>query len=290
MTTGSQTASARTAALTALAMAAFAANSLLCRLALGHALIDAASFATVRMAAGATILSLIVWLRGRNFRGHADWRTALALFVYMAFFSFAYRSLTAGTGALILFGAVQLTMFVMALRAGEHFSLLSWMGLAAAAAGLVYLMTPGLTAPDPIGGLLMAAAGTAWGFYSLLGRGAADPLQATAANFVWGVPLTLAVSLLFAGSVHASPGGLALALASGAVASGCGYVIWYAALPGMTGTQAATVQLTVPIIAAFGGVMLLSEQVTVRLLIASAATLGGVAVVLAQRAAKKRRV
>ena len=290
MTTGSQTASARTAALTALAMAAFAANSLLCRLALGHALIDAASFATVRMAAGATILSLIVWLRGRNFRGHADWRTALALFVYMAFFSFAYRSLTAGTGALILFGAVQLTMFVMALRAGEHFSLLSWMGLAAAAAGLVYLMTPGLTAPDPIGGLLMAAAGTAWGFYSLLGRGAADPLQATAANFVWGVPLTLAVSLLFAGSVHASPGGLALALASGAVASGCGYVIWYAALPGMTGTQAATVQLTVPIIAAFGGVMLLSEQVTLRLLIASAATLGGVAVVLAQRAAKKRRV
>lgn len=290
MTTGSQTASARTAALTALAMAAFAANSLLCRLALGHALIDAASFATVRMAAGATILSLIVWLRGRSFRGHADWRTALALFVYMAFFSFAYRSLTAGTGALILFGAVQLTMFVMALRAGEHFSILSWMGLAAAAAGLVYLMTPGLTAPDPIGGLLMAAAGTAWGFYSLLGRGAADPLQATAANFVWGVPLTLAVSLLFAGSVHASPGGLALALASGAVASGCGYVIWYAALPGLTGTQAATVQLTVPIIAAFGGVMLLSEQVTVRLLIASAATLGGVAVVLAQRAAKKRRV
>ena len=290
MTTGSQTASARTAALTALAMAAFAANSLLCRLALGHALIDAASFATVRMAAGATILSLIVWLRGRNFRGHADWRTAAALFVYMAFFSFAYRSLTAGTGALILFGAVQLTMFVMALRAGEHFSILSWMGLAAATAGLVYLMTPGLTAPDPIGGLLMAAAGTAWGFYSLLGRGAADPLQATAANFVWGVPLTLAVSLLFAGSVHASPGGLALALASGAVASGCGYVIWYAALPGLTGTQAATVQLTVPIIAAFGGVMLLSEQVTLRLLIASAATLGGVAVVLAQRAAKKRRV
>ena len=176
------------------------------------------------------------------------------------------------------------------LPSGRVVKIAPWMGLAAAAAGLVYLMTPGLTAPDPIGGLLMAAAGTAWGFYSLLGRGAADPLQATAANFVWGVPLTLAVSLLFAGSVHASPGGLALALASGAVASGCGYVIWYAALPGLTGTQAATVQLTVPIIAAFGGVMLLSEQVTLRLLIASAATLGGVAVVLAQRAAKKRRV
>lgn len=276
--------------LTVIAMLAFAANSLLCRLALGQRLIDAATFTTVRVISGAATLCLIVLLRRRpRDRSTADWRSALMLFTYMAFFSFAYLSLSAGTGALVLFGAVQLTMFIVALYEGEYFSPLSWAGLTAAILGLIYLVSPGLTAPDPMGAALMAIAGIAWGFYSLLGRGATDPLEATARNFIYSVPLVLIVSLLFLGDFKSSPNGLTLAVASGAIASGCGYVIWYAALAGLTGTRAATVQLTVPAIAAFGGVLLLSEQVTLRLFIASAATLGGVAIVVAQRAANASR-
>ena len=280
----------RTVLLTVVAMLAFAANSLLCRLALGQELIDAASFTAVRVVSGALTLSLIMLLRKQpHHRGAADWRTAGSLFTYMAFFSFAYLSLSAGTGALILFGAVQLTMFVFALREGEQFPLLSWAGLSLALLGLIYLVSPGVTAPDPLGAVLMAIAGIAWGFYSLLGRGVADPLEATARNFAYSVPLVLIVSLLFMGDFSISSNGLALAVASGAIASGCGYVIWYAALPGLTATRAATVQLSVPVIAAFGGVIMLSEEITLRLLLASAATLGGVAIVLAQRAAKTPR-
>ncbi len=276
--------------LTVVAMLAFAANSLLCRLALGQELIDAATFTTVRVISGAVTLSLIVLFRRRTHdRGIADWRPAAMLFTYMAFFSFAYLSLSAGTGALILFGAVQLTMFIFALKDGEHFPLLSWAGLTLAILGLIYLVSPGLTAPDPLGAALMAIAGIAWGFYSLLGRGVADPLEATARNFVYSVPLVLIVSLFFMDEFSSSSNGLALAVASGAIASGCGYVVWYAALSGLTATRAATVQLSVPAIAAFGGVVMLSEQITLRLLLASAATLGGVAIVLAPRAAKASR-
>jgi len=239
------------------------------------------------MISGAATLCLIALFRRRlRNRGTANWRSAAMLFTYMAFFSFAYRSLSAGTGALVLFAAVQLTMFVIALREGEHFSLLSWAGLTAAILGLIYLVSPGLTAPDPVGAVLMAVAGIAWGFYSMLGRGAADPLEATARNFVYAVPFAVIVSLFFSSSFRSSPSGLALATASGAIASGCGYVVWYAALAGLTGTRAATVQLTVPVIAAFGGVAVLSEPITLRLLVASAATLGGVALVVAQRTAK----
>ncbi len=271
-------------------MLAFAANSLLCRLALGSGLIDAASFTSARMIAGAVTLSLILLLRGQALeRGKADWRTVTTLFAYMVFFSFAYISLSAGTGALILFGAVQLTMFIFALRAGEHFPLLSWAGLAIAVMGLIYLVSPGLTAPDPLGAGLMAVAGISWGFYSLLGRGAADPLQATARNFAYSVPLVLAVSLLFQSNFSITTNGLMLAVASGALASGLGYVIWYAALTGLTATRAATVQLSVPAIAAFGGVILLSEEATLRLLLASAATLGGLAIVLAGKTKKAQQ-
>ena len=279
----------RTVLLTAVAMVAFAANSLLCRMALGDGLIDAASFATIRVASGALTLMAILAVRDRRVRLPAgDWRMVVALFVYVAFFSFAYIWLAAGTGALLLFGAVQLTMFAVALRAGERFTALSWAGLAAAFLGLVYLVSPGLTAPDPFGAALMIVAGIAWGVYSLLGRGASDPLAATAGNFLYGVPLVLLVSAVFWGSADATAHGVALAVASGAVASGCGYVIWYAALKGLTATRAATVQLSVPAIAAFGGVLLLSEEVTLRLILASAATIGGVAVVLAQRAGRVR--
>jgi drug/metabolite transporter (DMT)-like permease len=212
-----------------------------------------------------------------------DWRSVLALYLYMVFFAFAYLSLSAGTGALILFGAVQLTMFTVALRSGEHFSAVSWAGLALAIAGLVYLVSPGLTAPDPLGAALMTVAGIAWGGYSLVGRSAADPAEATAHNFIYAVPLVVVTSLVFIGDFYVTAAGAAYAVASGAVASAIGYAIWYTALRGLTGTGAATVQLSVPVIAAIGGVLLLSEAVTLRLVIASAATLGGVALVLTQR-------
>lgn len=275
----------RTLILTMIAMLAFAANSLLCRFALGLHLIDAASFTSVRAVSGAITLAAIHQVRSAG-GGSASsgWRAPAMLFAYMICFSFAYLSLGAGTGALILFGAVQLTMFFHALRNGEHFPAVSWAGLVLAAGGLVYLLFPGITAPDPVGSILMAVAGVSWGFYSLLGRGL-DPLAATARNFRLAAPLALVASVVFVSRFDVSASGLALAAASGAVASGCGYVIWYAALKGLSATRAATVQLSVPAIAAIGGALLMSETLTGRLLLASAATLGGVAIVLFQRAA-----
>jgi len=274
----------RTIVLTVVAMLAFAANSLLCRQALGEGLIDAATFSTIRVLSGAITLSLIVLMRRRPLKpSTANWQSATMLFTYMAFFSFAYISLGAGTGALILFGAVQLTMFIFAIRQGESFSPRSWAGLALAVFGLVYLVLPGVSAPDLSGAVLMTVAGVAWGIYSLLGKGAADPLEATARNFVYCVPLVLIVSLFFMDDFAITSNGLLLAVASGALTSGCGYVIWYAVLPSLTATRAATVQLSVPAIASFGGIILLSEDLTMRLFVASIVTLGGVAIVLAQR-------
>jgi drug/metabolite transporter (DMT)-like permease len=274
--------------LTCAALVAFAANSLLCRWALGQHHIDAASFSTVRVIAGAVTLGVILMSRNRGAlpRLAPDWRSVAALCVYMLGFSFAYLSLTAGTGALILFGCVQLTMFIVSLRGGESFAPLSWGGLALAFAGLIYLVSPGLSAPDPLGAVLMGAAGVAWGFYSLLGRGAKDPLIATATNFAFSVPVVVGMSIVALAQIHLSQTGLVLAVGSGAIASGCGYVIWYAALRGLSGTRAAVVQLAVPVVAAIAGVVFLGEHVTTRLVIASAATLGGVAIVLAQRAAR----
>ena len=270
-------------------MVAFAANSLLCRAALGPGLIDAGSFASLRTVAGAITLAIILALRGQLTAAWGDHRrTAAMLFTYMVFFTFAYRYLSAGTGALILFGAVQLTMFAAALRNGEAFSALSWAGLALAIAGLVYLVSPGVTAPDSVGALLMATAGIAWGLYSLLGRSASNPLVATAGAFIFATPAVLAVGAASAylNGTHITINAALLAVVSGALASGCGYVIWYAALRGLTAARAATVQLSVPVIAAFGGVLFLGENITTRLLIAATATLGGVAIVLSQRAAK----
>ena len=277
---------ARTAALTALAMIAFAPNSLLCRMALqAPALIDPASFSSIRLVSGALMLALIVRLGpGRRAAPHADWPAAAMLFAYVALFSFAYLTLKAATGALVLFGAVQLTMFSAGLWRGERFAPMAWLGLAVAAGGLVYLVSPGLAAPPLAGAALMAGAGVAWGVYSLRGRGVADPLAATAGNFARATPLALAVSLVLPAQTHADLAGIALAVASGALTSGIGYVIWYAALPGLSAMRAATVQLSVPPIAALGGVILLSEAVSVRLALASVAILGGIALVLTSRA------
>lgn len=266
-------------------MVAFAANSLLCRFALGQELIDPASFTSIRVASGALVLSGLVALRSSaSAEWRFDWRAVGALFGYMVFFSFAYLSLGAGTGALILFGSVQLTMFASALRAGEYFPPISWMGLSVAIAGLVYLVSPGVTAPNIVGSALMMVAGISWGVYSLRGKEAIDPLRATTMNFLTSVPLVALVSLLFLDDLSVNFSGAMLAVASGAIASGVGYAIWYAALSDLPASRAATVQLTVPVIAAIGGVLILSEEPTLRLLASSAATLGGVAIVLAQRA------
>ena len=276
----------RTLTLTGVAMLALAANPLLCRMALGAGHIDAASFTSVRVIAGAIMLKLLMaWTRRSSERKPVDWRAVVTLFGYMIFFSFAYLSINVGTGALILFGAVLLTMFAVALKSGERFSTLSWVGLAIAILGLVYLVSPGVTAPEPVGAILMAIAGVAWGLYSLLGRGETDPLGATADNFLYAVPLAVAVSLVFWSDAHTSWHGVSIAALSGAIASGLGYVLWYAVLAGMPATRAATAQLSVPVLAALGGVMLLSEPLTLRLAVSSVATLGGIAIVMLQRGA-----
>jgi drug/metabolite transporter (DMT)-like permease len=282
----------RTVALTTVAMLAFAANSLLCRLALQDATIDPASFGSVRLVSGALILAAIVrWRAGPPAAARTDWLAAAMLWAYVAGFSFAYLTLTAGTGALILFGAVQVTMFSAGLHAGERFTASAWAGLAIAVGGLIYLVSPGVTAPAPLGAALMGGAGIAWGIYSLRGRGAGEPVAATAGNFLRASPLALALSALsiaFAGTLHVSTQGVLLAIASGALTSGLGYVVWYAALPGLTALRAATVQLSVPPIAAAGGALLLAEALSLRLLLSSAAILGGIALVLFSRSLAAR--
>ncbi|CAJ0805381.1 hypothetical protein LMG19083_04225 [Ralstonia psammae] len=279
----------RTVLLTSITMVAFASNSLLCRLALQHAAIDAASFSSIRLISGAIVLAILARAAAsRAPPARVDWAAATMLFLYVAFFSFAYLTLSAGTGALILFGAVQLTMLVAGLRAGERFEPLGWAGFALAAGGLVYLVSPGVTAPTPLGAALMTVAGAAWGGYSLRGRGLDNPLGATAGNFLRAAPMALALSAVLYGRAHASASGILLALASGAVTSGVGYVIWYAALKGLSAIRAAAVQLSVPPIAAFGAVLFLAEPLTPRLAAASAAILGGIALVLASRTQRKR--
>lgn len=270
----------KTLGLSTLAMIAFAANSLLCRIALRGAHIDPASFCALRLLAGAVVLALLLWRRphGRAIAG--DWPAAACLFAYVACFSFAYLTLAAGTGALILFGAVQLTMLGRGLLKGERYAAMAWTGLALAAGGLAFLLLPGAAAPSTAGALLMTVAGAAWGVYSLRGRGAGDPLAATAGNFIRAVPLGLVPALVLAAHAHADGAGLLLALASGALTSGLGYVIWYAALRGLTALQAGTLQLSVPLIAAGGGVLLLDEALTARLLVAALTILGGIGLVL----------
>ncbi|HVF72962.1 MAG TPA: DMT family transporter [Chthoniobacterales bacterium] len=275
----------RTFLLTGLAMLAFASNSLLCRLALKETAIDAASFTLVRIVSGALCLAMLVWVRQRRFARAGNWISALALFGYAALFSFAYLRLSAGTGALLLFGAVQATMIIRAFQGGERLRTLQWLGLLIAIAGLVVLVFPGLSAPPLSGAVLMLGAGVAWGIYSLRGKGNSDPLGATAGNFVFAVPMALLLSLATFSSARADVAGIAYAVASGAIASGIGYAIWYSALPGLRATAAGSVQLSVPVLAALGGIIFLSEPITLRLVLASLAVLGGIGLVLAERRA-----
>ncbi len=278
----------RLAFLTLLALLGFAANSLLCRAALAHTSIDAASFTSVRLVAGALVLWLLVRMRGEARPGGGSWPSALALFAYAAGFSYAYIQLTAASGALILFGAVQVTMIGYGLWSGERMRAPQAAGFLLACAGLVGLLLPGLSAPPPLAATLMLGAGIAWGVYSLRGKGAGDPLQVTAGNFVRAAGLGLLLGALAWPHANRDPAGLAYAVASGALASGIGYAIWYTALPFLRATTAATVQLSVPVITALGGVLLLGEALTLRLLLASVAILGGIALVVLVRQAGPR--
>ncbi|GAB5536351.1 MAG: DMT family transporter [Rubricoccaceae bacterium] len=269
--------------MTALVMMAFAANSVLARLALRATDIDATTFTAVRIGAGALVLAIIVLLRRGTLGG--SWASASALFVYAAAFSFAYLELATGTGALLLFGAVQITMIGVGLATGERLNARQLVGMMLALGGLVVLVAPGVEAPPLGAALLMAASGAAWGVYSLRGRGAEDPVGASAGNFLRAVPLVLGLAMVVGlrSGLQPHATGLSYAVFSGAVTSGLGYVAWYAVLPALRASSAATVQLSVPVLAALGGVAFVAEPITLRLALASVATLGGIALVLRAR-------
>lgn len=273
----------RVIALTALAMIAFASNSLLCRVALKQTPIDAASFTTIRLISGAFMLWLVVRIRGGTYTGGGNWLSASALLVYAAAFSFAYTSLTAATGALLLFGAVQTTMIGYGIWSGERLIRLQLLGLMLAFGGLIGPLIPGLSAPPFYGSLLMLCAGVSWGIYSLRGRGTGDPTRVTAGNFLRAAPIAIAMSILLINNASLHNVGVWYAIASGALASGIGYAIWYTALPGLKATQAATVQLSVPVIAALGGIVFLGEPISLRLVLTSVAILGGIALVILEK-------
>lgn len=274
----------RTPLYTTLALIAFAANSVLCRLALSRGVIDPASFSAVRLLAGAGTLAVVVRASAPSRAPVTpSWASAALLFLYAVPFSFAYTSLSAGTGALLLFGAVQATMILASLRRSERPRAAQWLGLASAFGGLTYLVLPGVTAPSPRGAALMLLAGVAWGLYTLRGRGVSNPLGQTASNFARTVPMILAITLVGYGGLHLQLEGVLLALLSGALASGLGYVLWYQALAGLSKIAASIVQLAVPILAAAGGIAILGEQVTLRLLLASLFVLGGISLVLVTR-------
>ena len=274
--------STRVFLVTSLAMLAFAGNSVLCRLALAHTLIDPASFTAIRLLSGAMFLWVVVKLRGGNAAGGGNWLSALALLIYALGFSLAYVGLSAATGALLLFGAVQATMLGVGILRGERLNTRQIIGVLLALGGLIALLLPGLSAPPLGSAALMAGAGVAWGVYSLRGRGAGDSTKVTAGNFLRATPAALMICLV---SPHMplDQRGMACAVLSGALASGLGYTLWYAVLPSLKSTLAAVVQLSVPVIATLSGSALLDEAVTRRVMLASGAILGGIAIVVLAR-------
>jgi drug/metabolite transporter (DMT)-like permease len=296
--------STRILILTLLAMIAFASNSLLCRAALTKSSIDPASFTFLRIFSGAVALWLIMSIRKKMVADrttsplvetfcnsslivrylslrYGNWISAVALFAYAAGFSFAYTSLSAGTGALLLFGAVQATMILRGLHRGERLNTIQIVGFIVAVTGLVVLVFPGLSAPPLIGSILMLGAGLAWGIYSLRGKGEQNPAGVTTGNFARAVPFAAALSIIFLPWTNYSLAGITYAIISGVVTSGLGYVIWYSALSGLKTASAAIVQLSVPVLAATGGILLLGEPITLRYLLASIAVLSGIALVVA---------
>lgn len=275
----------KTSVFTALALIAFAANSVLCRLALGEETIDAASFTVIRLLSGALVLLAILAFSNDKeaSASKGSWSASLMLFVYAVAFSFAYISLDTGTGALILFGSVQITMILLSLVSGNRLHLSEWVGVIIAFTGFVYLVLPEVTSPSVMGFLLMIAAGIAWGMYTLKGRGSDHPLKDTAYNFLRTIPLVIILLVITIQDAHYSAAGVLLAVLSGGIASGIGYTIWYIALGGLSTTQAAVVQLSVPVIAAFGGVLFVSEAITARLTLSASMVLGGILLVVLGR-------
>ena len=274
-----------TIALTILALVAFASNSLLTRLALGTHQVDAASFTALRLASGAAMLAALVVAQSRSWRALRGDGVAgpVALFAYAAPFSFAYLRIGAAVGALVLFGVVQLTMIGYGIARGERPTPAMWLGLALATGGLLALTLPAVARPDPLGVALMAIAGVAWAVYTLAGRRTTDPIAANARSFVWSTPLAMLLVAVAHGPVQATWRGIVLALLSGAVTSGLGYAVWYRALPGLTVTQAAVAQLSVPVIAAVGAALTLGEALGARLIVCGIAVLSGVGLVLGAR-------
>jgi drug/metabolite transporter (DMT)-like permease len=295
---------ARIFILTLVAMIAFASNSLLCRAALKESGIDPATFTFLRIFSGALALWLVMSVRRMltvnraatplvdSFSNsppvarpsslrYGNWISTVALFAYAAGFSFAYASLSAGTGALLLFAAVQATMILWALHKDERLNTIQIVGFVIAVTGLVVLVFPGLSAPPLAGSILMLGAGVAWGVYSLRGKGERNPATVTTGNFIRAVPFAAALSVAFIPWTHVNLAGVTYAIISGSLTSGLGYVIWYSALPGLKAASAATVQLSVPVLAATGGILLLGEPITVRYMLASVAVLGGIALVVA---------
>lgn len=272
--------------LTTLTLLAFAANSLLCRAALRSSLVDPASFTAIRLASGAAVLGLLLLLRRSAITGTASggsWGSALALAAYAIFFSLAFVRIGAGVGALILFGAVQVSMIGWSMVGSEYPTATESLGLLLALAGLAWLTLPHAVAPDPIGAALMGVAGIAWGSYSLRGRKVTAPIRATAANFIMAVPLALIPVFLSLHSLRLSSDGLILAVISGAVTSGLGYVLWYSVLPSLGGTRAAIVQLLVPVIAVAGSIIFLGEALTAHLALSGSVILAGVVVAMLGR-------
>jgi drug/metabolite transporter (DMT)-like permease len=266
--------------LTAAAMVAFAANSVLARLAFATAGAEPLSYTGIRLAAGAITLALLLALRRQSLRPAGSWTGAAALFGYAILFSIAYILLGAGTGALILFASVQIGILGWAIYKGDRPGAIEWLGFFVAFAGLVYLVSPGVVAPPPLGALLMLAAGLCWAAYTLIGRGSVSPLADTAGNFIRSSPIAAVMIVAGAMTHGVSPGAALYAVASGALASGIGYAVWYAVLPALSRTRAAIVQLTVPAIAAAGGVVFIGEALSLRLVVATVAIVGGVALAL----------
>ncbi|MDD2700781.1 MAG: DMT family transporter [Sideroxydans sp.] len=266
--------------LTTLTMIAFAGNSLFCRMALKETGIDAASFTSVRLLSGAAMLWLLMIWQRQTPLAHGSWRSATALFIYAVALSFAYRTIDTGAGALMLFGAVQATMLIAGYIAGERMTRIQTAGFVAAVAGLVILVSPGVEAPSVLDSILMLTSGVAWGVYSMFGRGLPNPAAATAGNFLRTAPLTIALSLLALPWLQLDLHGVLYAALSGAVTSALGYVLWYRVLQHMRAMTASTVQLSAPVIAAIGGILLLGEAVTRDLLISSVLILGGIWMVL----------
>lgn len=285
MTQASPPGLARTSLLTGLALIAFAANSVLCRYALEHNAIDASSFTSLRLLSGALVLTLMISIHRQPAKSHSkgSWMAGFMLFTYACAFSFAYLLLGAAMGALILFGAVQVTMILVSVFSGNRLHITEWLGISLAFAGFIYLVFPGLTAPPLSGFLLMTLSGIAWAVYSLKGKQSSQALMDTAYNFLRTLPFVAILILLTYQNAHTSYQGIVLAILSGAVTSAIGYSIWYSALNGLSTTQAAVVQLLVPVITAVGGVLLLSEAITLRLTVAGALILGGVLLVILGR-------